>query len=107
MDIEESSSEKRGPLLSELRTPKTEILILDMDEAMAKDAVELATSALTQFNLEKEVARYLKQKFDSKYTKTWHCVVGRSFGSVVTNEKDKFVYFKVDRYAIMLYKACT
>jgi hypothetical protein len=29
---------------------------------------------------------HLLQEFDKKYTPTWHCIVGRNFGSYVTHE---------------------
>lgn len=28
-----------------------------------------------------------------KYNPTWHCVVGRNFGSYVTHETKHFIYF--------------
>lgn len=35
----------------------------------------------------------IKKEFDKKYGPTWHCVVGRNFGSYVTHETKNFVYF--------------
>jgi dynein light chain LC8-type len=36
--------------------------------------------ASEKFILEKDIAKYVKKEFDAKYTPTWHCVVGKSFG---------------------------
>ena len=35
---------------------------------------------LDKFSLEKDVAGYIKNAFDSRYSPTWHCIVGRNFG---------------------------
>ena len=34
-----------------------------------------------------------QKEFDKKYNPTWHCVVGRNFGSHVTHETKHFIYF--------------
>lgn len=31
-------------------------------------------------------------EFDKKYHPTWHCIVGRNFGSYVTHETKHFIY---------------
>ena len=30
--------------------------------------------------MEKDIAKHVKKEFDAKYTPTWHCIVGKSFG---------------------------
>lgn len=45
------------------------------------DAVDCATQALEKYNIEKDIAAYIKKEFDKKYNPTWHCIVGRNFGS--------------------------
>ena len=37
--------------------------------------------ALEKYNIEKEIAAFIKKQFDSKYGPTWHCIVGRNFGA--------------------------
>ncbi|KAK1328707.1 hypothetical protein QTO34_012282 [Cnephaeus nilssonii] len=39
-----------------------------------------------------EFGRQMKE-FDKKYNPTWHCIVGRNFGSYVTHETKHFIYF--------------
>ena len=51
-----------------------------------QDAVDCATQALEKYNIEKDIAGYIKKEFDKKYNPTWHCIVGRNFGSYVTHE---------------------
>jgi dynein light chain LC8-type len=38
--------------------------------------------ALEKYNIEKDIAAYIKKEFDKKYNPTWHCIVGRNFGAV-------------------------
>lgn len=38
--------------------------------------------ALEKYNIEKDVAAFIKKEFDKKYNPTWHCIVGRNFGKL-------------------------
>ena len=67
----------------------------DMNEEMQKNAMDVANQALDRHNIERDIAAYVKKEFDKKYNPTWHCVVGRSFGSYVTHESKHFIYFYV------------
>ena len=61
----------------------------DMSEDMQQDAgmnpifmrtfhfysffsVDIATQALEKYNIEKDIAAYIKKEFDKKYNPTWH-----------------------------------
>uniref|UniRef100_A0AAQ4PAI2 Dynein light chain n=1 Tax=Gasterosteus aculeatus aculeatus TaxID=481459 RepID=A0AAQ4PAI2_GASAC len=57
----------------------------DMSEDMQQDAVECATQALEKYNIEKDIAAYIKKEFDKKYNPTWHCIV-QSFGDLHTRD---------------------
>jgi len=35
---------------------------------------------LEKYNVEKDIAAFIKKEFDRKYNPTWHCIVGRNFG---------------------------
>jgi dynein light chain LC8-type len=65
----------------------------DMSEDMQQEAVDVATQAMEKCNIEKDIAAYIKKEFDKKHNPTWHCVVGRNFGSYVTHETKHFIYF--------------
>ena len=52
-----------------------------------------------------DVAAYIKKEFDKKYNPTWHCIVGRNFGSYVTHETKHFIYFYLGQVAILLFKS--
>lgn len=77
----------------------------DMSEDMQQDAIDVAAQALEKFSIEREVAAYIKKEFDRKYSPTWHCVVGRNFGSYVTHETNNFIYFYLGQVAILLFKS--
>jgi dynein light chain LC8-type len=77
----------------------------DMPETQQQEAVDTATKALETYNLEKDIAAYMKREFDKKYGLHWHCIVGRNYGSYVTHEERTFIYFYVGIVAILLWKA--
>lgn len=77
----------------------------DMPESTQQDAVDIAGQALQKYNIEKDIAAYIKKEFDKKYNPTWHCIVGRNFGSFVTHEIRNFIYFYLGQVAILLWKS--
>ncbi|CAD2104572.1 dynein light chain 1, putative [Plasmodium berghei] len=78
---------------------------VDMTEEMQIDAIDCANQALQKYNVEKDIAAHIKKEFDRKYDPTWHCVVGRNFGSYVTHETKNFIYFYIGQVAILLFKS--
>jgi dynein light chain LC8-type len=48
-----------------------------VQEEMQQQVVELASSALEKYNVEKDVAMWLKKEADRLWGTTWHCVVGK------------------------------
>jgi dynein light chain LC8-type len=77
----------------------------DMSEDMQQTSVDVATIALEKYNIEKDIAAYIKKEFDKKYLPSWHCIVGRNFGSYVTHEARNFIYFYLGQVAILLWKS--
>ncbi len=61
--------------------------------------------AIEKFNVEKDIAAFVKKEFDRKHGQTWHCIVGRNFGSYVTHESGNFIYFYLGKVAVLLFKA--
>lgn len=57
-----------------------------MSDDMMNDALEISGQALDKYNLEKDMAAYIKREFDKRFGPTWHCIVGKNFGSYVTHE---------------------
>ena len=77
----------------------------DMTEDMKQDAINVATKAIDSYNIEKDIACYIKKEFDRKHNPTWHCIVGRNFGSYVTHETKHFIYFYLGQIAVLLFKS--
>ncbi len=77
----------------------------DMSEEMQQHAIDVANQALDRHNIERDIAAYIKKEFDKKFNPTWHCIVGRSFGSYITHESKHFIYFYVGQLAILLFKS--
>jgi dynein light chain LC8-type len=92
-------------LTAKMTERKAVIKNADMSEDMQQDAVECATQAIEKHNIEKDIAAAIKKEFDKKYNPTWHCVVGRNFGSYVTHETKHFIYFYLGQVAILLFKS--
>lgn len=58
---------------------------VDMSEDLQQESVDIASVALEKYNIEKDIAAYIKKEFDRKHGPTWHVVVGKNFGSYVTH----------------------
>lgn len=80
------------------------IKAVDMPEHMQRRAVTLARGAMSQHTVMREIAGAIKREFDREYGTTWHCIVGRSFGSFVTHQNQSFIFFYVGEFAFMLFK---
>ncbi|CAH8488210.1 unnamed protein product [Schistosoma margrebowiei] len=52
----------------------------NMQEAKQQFAVDLAVKAMDTYTVERDIARYIKNKFDETYGSNWHCIVGKNFG---------------------------
>lgn len=77
----------------------------DMTEVMQDHSVQVAIQALEKYNIEKDIAAFIKKEFDQQHGPTWHCIVGRNFGSYVTHETKHFIYFYIGQVAILLFKS--
>jgi dynein light chain LC8-type len=58
---------------------------VDMSEEMQQESVDITSTALEKFNIEKDIAAQIKKEFDRRHGPTWHVVVGKNFGSYVTH----------------------
>lgn len=75
-----------------------------MPDDMQKRAIALAQDALSRHSVLREIAGSVKKEFDKEFGSTWHCVVGKSFGSYVTHQSNSFIFFYVGDHAFMLFK---
>ncbi|KAL1461857.1 hypothetical protein WDU94_013724 [Cyamophila willieti] len=70
-----------------------------MTADMEVDTIRFAQIAMAKYHVEKDIAMYVKTQLDKSYHPTWHCIVGRNFGSFVTHETGNFLYFYLDKIA--------
>ena len=84
---------------------KAHVKTVDMSEEMEKDAIAIATEAIHEYNIESQVASHIKREFDKKYSPTWHCIIGRNYGSHVVHATKCFIYFYLGQQAITLFKS--
>ena len=74
-----------------------------MPAEMQQHAVELAKEAMTNHpNDRTEMARFIRNQFDSKYGKFWGVIIGDDFSGSLTNEKPFLTIFKIHS----LHKCC-
>eukprot|EP00466_Bigelowiella_natans_P009546 jgi/Bigna1/55467/estExt_Genewise1Plus.C_600073 len=66
---------------------------------MAKRIPQKRTDLPVNFN---QTVALVKEAFDRKYGPTWHCIIGRNFGSKVTHESKTFLYVKLNQQLKML-----
>lgn len=90
---------------TEGETPKVVVKAVDMSDSLQAAAIEIAQKAFEDFTVEKDIAQYIKKEFDRQYGVTWHCIVGKSFGSYVTHETGNFMYYYLGSIAILLFKS--
>ena len=80
----------------------------DMADDMLKDAIETSRRVLEECpNFEADgyaCAEKIKTEFDQRWSPHWHVIVGRNFGSFVTHETKKFIFFYLDDKAVMIFK---
>mmetsp|Transcript_26155 Transcript_26155/g.54608 ORF Transcript_26155/g.54608 Transcript_26155/m.54608 type:complete len:106 (-) Transcript_26155:1852-2169(-) len=86
----------------------------DMPDDILKDAITTSIEVLSdcgssvenEDNSKQSAAiQKIKEHMDENWTPSWHVVCGRSFGSLVTHEANRFIYFYVKDKAVMIYKA--
>ncbi|KAH7711859.1 putative dynein light chain [Aphelenchoides avenae] len=87
-----------------MRLLSTVIEDADMSFKMQLDAKNCATQAFDKYEKEKDIAAYIKREFDQKFGPTWHCVVGRDFGSYVSPDAKHFTCFSLRRVTILLFR---
>ncbi|KAK9076099.1 hypothetical protein SSX86_004432 [Deinandra increscens subsp. villosa] len=104
-DDDRNTNVSRPSISSASATRKVIIKSADMKEEMQTEAVNIAISAFENLSVEKDVAEQIKKEFDKNHGPTWHCIVGKNFGSYVTHETNHFVYFYLDSKAVLLFKS--
>mmetsp|Transcript_21486 Transcript_21486/g.43927 ORF Transcript_21486/g.43927 Transcript_21486/m.43927 type:complete len:90 (+) Transcript_21486:53-322(+) len=84
---------------------KAHVKTVDMSEEMEADAIAIATTAIMEHSVEKDMASYIKREFDKKHSPTWHVIIGTNYGSHVVHATKHFIYFYLGPKAILIFKS--
>lgn len=55
---------------------KPEMLKSDLTEEMKIQAFDLAIEGMNRYSVERDIADYVKQKFDEVFEPSWQCIIG-------------------------------
>ena len=84
---------------------KVVIIESNMDDDMQFAAMEIASKDYPRSKSNNyEMAKKLKETFESKYYPTLNCIVGKSFGCKINTQKNHYLCFKIGDKTIILYK---
>ncbi|ETV99350.1 hypothetical protein H310_08066 [Aphanomyces invadans] len=81
----------------------------DSSKEMEEFIVNSATNALKAYykgdkNHFTEVAQQIKKELEESNDGSWHVIVGKSFGSFVTHEVKKMVYFFLGQVGFLIFR---
>ncbi len=76
----------------------------DFTDDMKVRAFEFAFESLEKFSVEKDMADYLKQKFDNEFCASWQCIVGKDFAVSLSHESENFLFFSIENCYFLLFK---
>ena len=65
-----------------------------MNEPMQTEVLGIIVEAFRKYINEKELSHFIKRECDKKFLASWHCIVGRNFGSYVTHEEGSYLYVR-------------
>ena len=51
------------------------------------------------------MATFIKKKMDDEFKGTWHCILGRNFGSSITHDTKYVMFFEVELMHVLLFKS--
>jgi dynein light chain LC8-type len=77
---------------------------LDIQGNMKKRAYDLAVESMRMFTVEKDMADYVKEKFDEEFLPSWQCIVGKDFAVSFSHESENFLFFSIDNLYFLLFK---
>ncbi|KAM3183686.1 hypothetical protein ACTXT7_009855 [Hymenolepis weldensis] len=76
----------------------------EMSQEMQRRSVDLTKEAMQRHTVEKDIAGYIKKGLDQQYGSSWHCVVGKSFGSYISHVQGHLIYLNMNSYAVLIFK---
>ncbi|KAK6044683.1 dynein light chain type 1 [Cooperia oncophora] len=83
---------------------KVEIKESDMEEAEQSVVIGVVREAQRLYNIDKDVAAFIKEELDKQLGATWHIICGKCFGSRVSYEMGHFLLLKCNKVNVMIFK---
>lgn len=100
-----TGGEDETPASTAISADDFRIQAADMPIHMQRAALNGAIQACRLYTTEKHIAESIKQDFDQMFGATWHCIVGRNWGSCVTHSKQCYIRILYKDFTILLYKS--
>eukprot|EP00957_Ditylum_brightwellii_P089053 6781583-Ditylum_brightwellii.AAC.1 len=71
---------------------------------MQETAINVAQDAIRNNYTDQEIAAAIRMQFQKLYPPSvWHCFVGRDFGTYVSHESTKYIYFYIGQIGVCLF----
>ncbi|CAI4222134.1 unnamed protein product [Auanema sp. JU1783] len=83
---------------------KLDIKETDMEEPEQNTVIGIVKEAQRLYNIDKDVAAYVKEELDKQLGATWHVICGKCFGSRVSYEMGHFLLLRCNKVNVMIYK---
>ena len=99
---EKEICEKRYELDGKMLTPN--LIKKDVDNEVLKFGFDVAFEALNKYNIEKDIAAYIKSKFDDEFYPCWQCIVGKDFSVSLTHDSRNFIFFAIEKLYITIFR---
>eukprot|EP01017_Pseudomicrothorax_dubius_P035924 TRINITY_DN5098_c0_g1_i4.p2 TRINITY_DN5098_c0_g1~~TRINITY_DN5098_c0_g1_i4.p2 ORF type:complete len:107 (+),score=6.42 TRINITY_DN5098_c0_g1_i4:70-390(+) len=80
----------------------------DCPDNILEEAIRKTHELLKVHNIKTDGAKIvqaLKEHLDVTFEKSWHVVMGKNFGCYSVHEMRRFLFFYIDAYAFLMYKA--
>lgn len=81
------------------------IIKSEMNSTKEREAIETAKKSFDHFSNFGSRAEYIRDHFDEKYGRSWHCIFGEgNWSAYFHNENNEMIHFKIGIHGITLYK---
>lgn len=84
---------------------KVVVLSTDMTQEMQDKVVAAANEAMLTLKIEKDIATFIKKKFDEQEGGTWHAIAGKDFGCSICHDTAYVMFFQLDSQYILVFKS--
>ncbi|XP_048066871.1 dynein 8 kDa light chain, flagellar outer arm-like [Megalobrama amblycephala] len=75
-----------------------------MSDEMQREVLQVALLAVNMYEKNQDIANYIKNEFERRHEKNWHCIIGDCAYNV-TPKQNSYIDFSVDGKRILLFKS--